>query len=328
MKVRHGQSNVVGGTFLVLIIIAAYSLFLTYNQSQSTYTKAQDETRRLDMEMQQESLSFFYGYKWLNGFYNKSEQYLSILNSGSLSAHIISIGDVGDKIIYNETDFYMLPGTSFIISDKLEELSLNLTGKEIQFVTERGNVFQVSYIPRRDTPVQDYEVQIVYGGLQQVVGDFIFKYDTFAWANFSQIDTTPFYQPIAWNNNWEIPEGYDVFFRINVTHLGESNKQVSGFTVIHFVDDGQKQHPFFILFDINDEYNNENITSYLPARRIVVGPEEEITLYFGASDPYTLLIDNYFKKMKVGLYNGILTIYDYYEDYSQAFPFIGLIVYK
>ena len=134
MKQRYGQSGIIGGTFLVLIILTSYSLYLTYNRAQRNYMEAQSDIREKDLEMQQETLSFQYDYKWLNGHYNRSEQYLYLVNTGSLTSHIIHIVDIGNEILNHTVDIYLLSGSSFLIEGNLSKsflfkisLGFNLT---------------------------------------------------------------------------------------------------------------------------------------------------------------------------------------------------------
>lgn len=327
MRTRFGQSNIFGGTLVILIILSAYGLYLTYNEAQSDYMEAQANIRKKTLEMQQESLTFHYRHKWENGYYNRSEQYLFLENSGSFTSHIIYIIDLGSKVYNYSTDLYLYSGSSIVLLDEMDALNITFLGEKIQFITELGNVFQSNYLPKRDTPVEDYEVHTVYGGLQQVIGDFIFDYDTFYWTNFTEVEIngTDYYTPVKWVNSWKIPVGQDVIFRISLKHLGEYNKTLSKFTVVHFIDEGQKYNPFFIIYDKNQDYNHELFTDYAVGS-IKVQPDQDITLYFGSENAGTIDVTNYFNKLKVGLYNGIITIYDTDEDYSQAFPFVGITI--
>ncbi len=167
--------------------------------------------------------------------------------------------------------------------------------------------------------------------MQQVIGDFIFDYDTFSWTNVTEetIKNETYCYPVKWINDWRFPLNYtnnNLVFRISATYVGESDKTLSKSTVVNFISEGKTFHPLFIIHDLNNVTNNENLTRYSTGS-IKLKEGDEITLYFGSQELGGIELKRTgTNKLNLGLYNGIITIFDDDENYSQAFPFVGMHV--
>jgi hypothetical protein len=166
MSRRRGQGAIIGGAFLLLIILTSYTLYLTYTNAQTQINSVVREERIEDIERNKEELEFVY----ISREDESRLEDLYLKNSGPLTARIIHIGDITDQSYGQLSDVsqyeYLPPGSMFKVSNIISDLTINIPDEAnhtVQIVTERGNLFEEVYDSTRESDVKWSDVDYFLG---------------------------------------------------------------------------------------------------------------------------------------------------------------------
>lgn len=318
-KHRPAQSTIIGSTFIILIIISTYGLYLSYTNSQRSYDQLQRDLRNKDLERQNEILEYYYEVED-----DPKKVELNIKNVGSLSVSIVYIIDIGEKIVKYPTDLNINSGDNLTIAEILQNRNITIVGSSIQLVSERGKTYQTLYEPTKDKPISRRELNDFLEALTHTFGDYIVDYHSWGWAVAQESDE---YSKGSWKNTWDLPNKTDLVFRINATYYGELEPMIiNQSTVLDFYESqSSSKLKAYIVANVGG-YNNEHLHKYSSDNLLQVWWGENLTFYFGADS----LGDNpegiSFSPSggHNNIFTAILVISDTYREYSQSFPLIGI----
>ena len=318
-KLRPAQNTIIGSTFIILIIISTYGLYLSYTSNQRSYDQIQRDMRNRDFERQNEMLGYYYEVED-----DPKKVELNIQNVGSLSARIIYIIDVGKTILQYPTDFNLAPGNNLTIAEILQNENINITGSSIQLVSERGKTYQTLYEPTKDKPTSRRELNDFLEALTHTFGDYIIDYHSWGWAIARDSNR---YSQEFWENTWSLPNKIDLVFRINVTYYGELEPMIINQSTLLDFYESQSSSVIkaYIVANIGD-YNNEHLEGYSSDNLLQIWWGENVTFYFGA-DSIGGAPEGIRFSPSVGhnnIFTAMLVISDPYREYAQSFPLIGI----
>ena len=309
---RRGQSSIVGGTFLVLIILTSYGLYTTYNRNMTSMATNVREMQQKDLDRGIEDLDFYYK--------NRDDKFMDLYlrNTGSLTINIIIIADL-DKFHFEDVKHYNIhinPTVEYNVSDFLDlyydpGFTENNT---LQLVSTRGNTYETDYIPVVTSYVTWKELSDELAALISIFGDFIFDFDSFGWAHYNESDWA--IQP--WMENWDVlldkdPKTY-VVFRINVTYYGEEPSVTLGEESTMFfrqLSDASSTDVAEIA-TARGGYNNER---FAPYEGQTFTFNQTRTLYFMTT-----------KDLAARNHDCSVSLFDESLKYSQNFPLISIRV--
>jgi hypothetical protein len=318
---RHGQGSVIGGAFLVLIIISFYSIYVISTRSRVVYDRTLSYQTMKDQDKEEEVLDFVYYLEE-----EQEELHLYLVNSGSKPSQLIHVLEM-DPITNNnvtEKNFVINPGVSMELEEVFTDLELSFDkGSSLGILTEKGNLFTVSFTPKLPLPPSQSNLTDALDDMSDTLGDFVFDYHSFQWANFTEVEVNKsfsYYQPILWRNNWEIPRKYDVIFRINATYLGSpiETPVLSNNSHIVFITGDSSNLRFYYIVSNQGDYENSEIWPYSTTS---LQHNRTKAIYFGSKTIGGLDKPQKFNK---DIYTGILVLYDQGRDYSQCYPLLGI----
>lgn len=145
---RRGVASIIGGVFLVLIIISSYAFFMLSNKATSELQTTINNQSTMDEEKNQESLSFSYIVKNPDN----TGVVLAVVNSGSktITINYIGVNDKSADGIYNFSkpigNPNINPGdiSSFNITPQSQSIELGHIYR-IKLITNKGSVFSFNY---------------------------------------------------------------------------------------------------------------------------------------------------------------------------------------
>ncbi len=315
---RLGQGSVIGGAFLVLIIISFYSIFVFSTRNSVISDRIISLQTMKDQEKQEERIDFRY---YLDEDPKIETQYLFMINSGGMPVQIIQVINL-ENLNYTDLkkeEFMVNPGVSLKLDEVFSTLKLNFKENTlVGFLTGRGNMFSVKYIPTVIVPPSYGNLTDALQNMSETLGDFIFDYHSFEWAEMLQ-------EPYEWHNSWEIPEKTWLVFRINLTYYGSNMVLPLISENTHILFSGPENIPIYYIVENTNTYDDVEISAYNSATPISLLNDTSRALYFGSHEPEDLVSPpKKFNSKK--LYTGIVVVYDKGRSYSQTYPLIGLKV--
>jgi hypothetical protein len=330
-KTRRGVGSIIGGAFLVLIMIIGYAFYVMSNQSVNEFQSILSDMRKLDVDREQEHL------------------YIKTISPSStgLSADIVNDGPNIINIIYtcyrdisDPTDPYhytSLGGDGIWIDPSASKpIPIDIPGYSsygsysIRLISDRGKAYTSSWPV---TGLEGGEKTYITGEISDVIGKFLPTYLSFQWALRDKI-TQPGPDPYRifnfnWNGNWACKTGDDCLaFRLKVTWYGKSPITLGKNTALFMSsikDTGGPSYAFFLVY-----YNKatDTISGYDPnTSPISFRYEETKTLYFAAplNDIFgSLEFEGANLHSDERPYSVALGIYDNRHVYSQSFPLVAL----
>lgn len=155
----RGVGSLIGATFILLILLTGYSLFLMNTKEQTTYQNILSEMHQRDLEQMQEAIDF----KRITADEN-GKLHISLRNEGSGTAHVLYMG-VFDKQAspeiqtYYDVDLLIDPVETVTYESPI--ITLVEGGEyEIQLVTEAGNIYSKIFRPGYEV-FSDVEISII-----------------------------------------------------------------------------------------------------------------------------------------------------------------------
>ena len=159
----RGVGSLIGATFILLILLTGYSLFLMNNKEQTAYQNILSEMHQRDLEQTQEVIEF------RRVTMNESGNLQLILrNNGPGTAHVVYIG-IFNRSAATETQTYYNVSLFINPSETITYTSPSITFPEdgayvIQLVTEMGNTFSANFRPGIEVST-DTIISIKAGGI-------------------------------------------------------------------------------------------------------------------------------------------------------------------
>ena len=330
---RKAVGSIIGGAFVLLIILAGYEFYILNNKIQNDYQHVLSAMRTYDIERSEEDLRFTNIDLIL-----KDLKYYFTIKIRNDGPELVSIEQVGIFLeeALNDDPYYGVDEQ--IPPSEVLELELNYEVDPekkylIQVVTEKGNVFPISY--PQDTSDYPYG-DIAAGALAKVIGRVLPDYESFSWSINAQDPDISF----DWEDTWSVPNKEFLIFRITVLYYYPVPIVLGKNTGLFFIylggaQSGQNRQFYIVQFDEvtgqMSKYDEDSNYVVLPSYDPDNNPEgpTPITLYFATSeeegDPFT---DNQSEFTQTGKYQTILAIYERPGGgyYSQAFSLIAVEV--
>lgn len=324
-KTRRGVGSIIGGAFLVLIMIIGYAFYVMSNQSVNEFQSVLSDMRKLDVDREQEHL------------------YIKTVSPSStgLSADIVNDGPNIINIIYtcyrdisNPIDPYHYTSLSsgvWIDPSTSNFVPINIPGYSstglysVRLISDRGRSYTTSWPV---TGLEGGEKTYITGEISDIIGKFLPFYLSFQWAvrtgKSNNLQVSGFND--QWNGNWAISDSGPIIVRIKVTWYGRTTITLGPKTCFYINPmDLSDNKAFYLVY--YDEASG-TISGYNPTvRPITFNYERTRTLYFAASraDITDLTSDG------VTIHSGehpcstFLNIYDSFPGvYSQSFPLYAL----
>jgi hypothetical protein len=341
-KKRKAAGSIIGGAFLVLIILAGYEFYMLNNRAQNEYQLTLNEMRNFDIDKEQEDLKITHIEKFGDIDLNDEDDTVTLSGGGTIRLHVRNDGPqlvsleyvgllIGGEEPGPDTDSYQ-PADVQISPSTVEQVDIIFTNEfhshtilQLQVVTYRGNVFPVEY-PQSQEDYPYYT--ILEGAISKVIGRVVPEYDSFWWSkrDLSQIDS------FDWENSWAVEYDKDVWyiFKINVVHYGTDTLILGNNTALYFNDLMGPDDVQYYIVDYDEDTGQ--ISQHTGVTLPFFDPDdpEIVTLYFATSvegaDP-TSVSDNAkcpFKQDRK--YQIVLGVYENVPDYSQAFSLIAIEV--
>ncbi len=145
MKLRshssRGVASIIGGVFLVLIILSAYAFFMMSNQQTDDLQSTIRAMNAADDDKMQEKVVLN------NVVRNGTNLRMNISNQGPKDVEIKYVGWINEQksnttYTYTNTDLVISPGASTISNVDVD----NATGKyQIKVISESGNIYTATY---------------------------------------------------------------------------------------------------------------------------------------------------------------------------------------
>jgi hypothetical protein len=331
-KTRRGVGSIIGGAFLVLIMIIGYAFYVMSNQSVNEFQSILSDMRKLDVDREQEHL------------------YIKTVSPSStgLSTDIVNDGPNIINIIYtcyrdisDPTDPYhytSLGGDGIWIDPSASKpIPIDIPGYSsygsysIRLISDRGKAYTSSWPV---TGLEGGEKTYITGEISDVIGKFLPTYLSFQWANRTRSGGggSGYRYRISgfqnsWNGNWAVISSEGVVFRFKVTWYGKSPITLGKNTALFVmpIDATGGQERTFYLVNYNEL--SDTISVYDPITNpISFRYEQTKTLYFAASTISVTDLQRDAQVLQSGshAYSTTLGIFDYPGVYSQSFPLIAL----
>ncbi|MGD0804541.1 MAG: hypothetical protein ABSA11_10780 [Candidatus Bathyarchaeia archaeon] len=146
---RRGVASIVGGVFLILIIISSYAFFIMSNRATTDLQNTISTQSTLEENKGQENLSINYVVPTLDKNNNTDGIILEVINSGSKPVTIMYIGVSDASVgIYNFSEPIgnqnLNPGE---IGSYNVPISSQVDNYVIKLITSKGSIFSFSYNP-------------------------------------------------------------------------------------------------------------------------------------------------------------------------------------
>jgi hypothetical protein len=148
IKHRRGVASIIGGVFLILIIISAYAFFMMSNNATNDLQTTINNQSSLDEDKNQESLSL--NYMVPNP--DANGVVIAVVNSGpkTMTINYIGINDVSNNGIY---DFSEPSGNANINPGDMSSYNIVPTSNSFQaghtyrikLITSKGSIFSFNY---------------------------------------------------------------------------------------------------------------------------------------------------------------------------------------
>lgn len=338
-KKRKAIGSIIGGAFILLIILAGFEFYILNNRAQNDYQLTLNEMRDFDIDKNQEDLKV--PYIATDGDISTRGDSVTFSGDGSFTLHIrndgpqmVTVEYIGllidgeepqDTSCYQEVELNIMPTQVETYKlDVTNENQVNVTA-QIQLVTNRGNVFPFEY--PQDLKNYPYSY-ILQGAISKVIGRILPEYDSFSWGIIpSNTRIIPKMSP-TWYVNYTNKDNY--IFKIAVRNYGNSTITLSNKTAIYFESFGGPQEPVLSCYiaskvgDTISSYSGVTLPAYDPD---LSDDPQKVTLFFASKNPGTDPFNDPFKGLNAGVkYQLKLGIFDEGGIYAQSFPLIAIEV--
>lgn len=160
---RRGEGSIIGGAFLLLILIIGYALFLTITRSQASYENVLKDMRQRDQERSQEMVDIRRLATATDGKLS-----LTMRNNGPTASQILYLG-IFDRTTMPETQAYYPVDIRLDSAETLTHTNPDIVltdGRQyvVQLVTEAGNAFSRIFAAGTDVS-DDTTITITPGGM-------------------------------------------------------------------------------------------------------------------------------------------------------------------
>jgi len=313
---------------MLLIILAGYEFYILNNRLQNDYQHTLSSMRTYDIERSEEDLRFTYIYL------NQDNKFtLKIRNDGP---EVVGTKYVGVFLEGDPNEDPYKPINAYIVPTEVIDIYVDyeVDPEEeyiIQVVTEKGNIFSLSY--PQETIDYPYHY-IVADAISEVIGRVIPTYESFRWAVRARTQDSGF----DWKSTWSIasppPGQYAHIFKLDVVYYGKTSIVLGKNTAFYTIrlDVSSSSPPFYLV-----HYNEATgkISAYSEATNNIVLPAfdpdnpQPVTLHFGVlkreGNP---LSNNDIGSLGSGTYMINFAVYERPGDgdYSQGFSLIAVEV--
>lgn len=321
---RKAIGSIIGGAFILLILLSGYSFYLFSNRSVNVFQQVLSDMRVFDVDRSQELITFL-GPPIPVGDNNHLQ--IMIKNNGPKTIKIIYNG-VFDKTplmdglseIHNYTkmDIYLAPAEEANITVFYQSFDGTVDDPylyKIQFITERGNVFETKYPNRVE---ESNDEQLAMDIIAKVIGYAVPIYNTFYYADFKGYGIQ--YSLVDWKRGFSDIPSSNVIFRINVTYYGYSILTLDGDPTvgskIHLISTSSANiEKAILLYKVSSaNYNNEVFFPYGGTNLQQLSVRNQTyTLYFK--------LDQTVNKPQ---YGSFIILNDITHSYGQSIPFFNL----
>ena len=339
---RKAVGSIIGGAFILLIILAGYEFYIMNNRAQNNYQLVLNDMRNFDIDKNQEDLKV--PYIETQGAIVTNEDTVSFNGDGSLTLHIrndgpqlVNIsyaglligGDIPENTeCYQETSLQITPSQVEELEIFVVNEHVSNTTAQIQIITDRGNTFPIEYPQSQEDYPYAY---ILSGAISKVIGRVLPEYDSFRWGLMENANRTLPSMISSWVVVYDNQDNH--VFSVTVNHYGNDQLTLSNKTGLYFEClNGPRELVECFIVDYNTTDNK--IYKYDDIILPAFDPENQdepqpVTLFFATdregrdplSDPFPARTLNvpYRYQVKIG-------IYDKYEIYAQAFSLIAIEV--
>ena len=150
---RRGVASIIGGVFLVMIIVSGFTFILLSNKTTSNRDSVMRKTAALDADMSRERISVLSVLPYVEGL--EKGIVLTVANIGSEILTIKYLGEINENVAYDQYSFIELQKVVGVDPDirigsynvyKIPIKDFNEDGKYvIKLITGKGNIFTTSY---------------------------------------------------------------------------------------------------------------------------------------------------------------------------------------
>ena len=192
---KRGVASIIGGVFIILILIAGYAFFALSSQATNDLQKTLREVSQLDLDKSKEDIiSVLFPYP--------TSSNIDIVNSGPKLVKInyigwLNEGEINPRYHFSKWDLE-IPSNGFASI----ALGLDLSGYIVKIITERGNIFTVS--PDGSSPIPSVVIGPLNGPAGSTItitGGLDFRSNRRIAITFDQVPVTTTPSPIISDNS-------------------------------------------------------------------------------------------------------------------------------
>ena len=192
---KRGVASIIGGVFIILILIAGYAFFALSSQATNDLQKTLREVSQLDLDKSKEDIiSVLFPYP--------TSSNIDVVNSGPKLVKInyigwINEGEINPRYHFSKWDLE-IPSNGFASLT----IGLDLSGYIVKIITERGNIFTVS--PDGSSPIPSVVISPLNGLAGRTItitGGLDFRSNRRITITFDQVPVTTTPSPIISDNS-------------------------------------------------------------------------------------------------------------------------------
>jgi hypothetical protein len=295
-KFRRGYGAILGGTILVMIMLAGFGLYIINNQIQNEYHQTVGEVQSKDIDQFQEDLIF------KNIKFPQGEISFEVINQGPKVVTVDYVGVFGtpsldsepyktDRYVNFENQDYLSSDNTISIapSDDPIPLTIDIPGIDptqsdvyIHMVTDRGNVIPVTQSDTKFSAADSGKM-----ALAEVIGYLLPNYDSFGWITRDLSDD--YFMFSDFTESWKLPKNNYYLFKVEVEYVPAKDRVIiykdlilDEITGIYFKD---LENPIFVPFYIvyadetidvdNGEVIDVTIGQLNVDGQVVIGPPDQ-----------------------------------------------------
>lgn len=333
IKKKTGVGSIIGGIFLVLILISGYGFYLMSNQAVNEYQRVASDMRKSDMDRNQEHLSL--KVVRLSG----ETVNIDVINDGFSSVHIVWVAfseSYNSDYEYVRVDYFIEPSSIPTTIPITLNFSPDANGDyPLLLISERGKVYTSNLNPNSFDQGPDNFIQ---DEVSDIIGKFLPTYLSFQWTSRATSGPGRVTGPFVWNGNYQVvvESSRYLLFRVLVTWCGKTDITLGENTAIYVKQlYGSGSDEIFYIVNYNP---NTYTISQFTGQTFYVNDPSTLTqdIYFAVTVPGANPLSmgsgsgagdnlNYGASTSGTQYSVNLGLFDSNGIYSQSFPLIALI---
>jgi hypothetical protein len=336
LKVRRGVGTIIGGSFIILVMLSAYSFYLVNNKIQNEYNNVLSNMRSEDIDKEQENLIIIDIDK--DRYNPEYEPDYPDVELYTIWVHVKNDGPKLSQILYYQISDYVnsnnyeiveklktiSPGESGIIDVIVPDEDEDISHYVIQLITSKGNIYSSEY-----PSVPPGYLQLL-SDLNDVIGDILPVYKTFSWSKINSDDNTI----IKWNNDWRITKTqgennekwYAISIKVRYFGTGDLTIKKESFIYLQNLEKQEFKELYLVTLD------EDKIIPYEEVILLENNVQSEIEFIFAASEAGGLPGNS--QLFSIGdVWQVSLTFLGISEEgtqteqpYGQSFPLIAFTV--